>query len=56
MFDIRGIDYVYKEIGTDITREEVMESAPGVRSVPLIFDGRTYIGGVGEAQQMCGGD
>jgi glutaredoxin 3 len=44
-----GLPFTYKKVGMadtdDITREELLQRAPGVKSVPVIFINDEYIGG-----------
>ena len=37
--------YVYKEFGTDFSREEIMENFPGARTFPQIVVNKEKIGG-----------
>lgn len=46
--EMRGFDYEYKSMGTDFTREELMETFPLARSVPQIVVNGTKIGGYEE--------
>jgi len=41
----RGFEYTYKSLGTDYTKEELLESFPGARTVPQIRINGTAIGG-----------
>lgn len=50
-----GLNYEEIKIGKDITREEFMETHPGVRTMPLIFDGRQKIGGYQEFKTYVNG-
>jgi len=43
--ETRGLKYTYKSLGTDYTKEELLESLPGARSVPQIRINGTAIGG-----------
>jgi glutaredoxin len=43
--ELRGFKYSYKSMGTDYTREELMESFPTARTVPQIKVNGTSIGG-----------
>jgi glutaredoxin 3 len=43
--EIRGYKFVYKSLGTDFTREELLESFPTARTVPQIIVNGTKIGG-----------
>lgn len=40
-----GLNYVYKSLGTDYTKEELLETFPGARTVPQIIVGENKIGG-----------
>ena len=43
--ETRGYKYVYKELGKDFTREQVLEEFPGARTFPqIVIDGEN-IGG-----------
>ena len=41
----RGFDYEYKSLGTDYTKEELLETFPGARTVPQIVINGNKIGG-----------
>ena len=41
----RQLKYTYKQLGTDFTREQVLESFPGARTFPQIKVWSTNIGG-----------
>ena len=41
----RELKYTYKQLGTDFTREEVLEMFPGARTFPQIKVHGTSIGG-----------
>jgi|TARA_R110000803_G_scaffold64221_5_gene125161 glutaredoxin len=41
----RQLKYTYKQLGTDFTREQVLESFPGARTFPQIKVHGTNIGG-----------
>ena len=41
----KGYDYVYKQLGTDFTREEMMEQFPTARTFPQILIDGEAIGG-----------
>ena len=41
----RGFDYEYKTLGTDYTKEELLETFPGARTVPQIVINGQKIGG-----------
>lgn len=46
--ETRGLQFVYKSMGTDFTREELLEKFPNARTVPQIVVNGTKIGGYGE--------
>lgn len=46
--ETRGFEYVYKSLGTDYTKEELLEMFPGARTVPQIIVSGTKIGGYTE--------
>lgn len=41
----RGLSYVYKQLGTDFEREQVLEEFPGARTFPQIKVNGDKIGG-----------
>ena len=41
----RGFDYEYKTLGTDYTKEELLENFPGARTVPQIVVNGLKVGG-----------
>lgn len=43
--ELRGLKYTYKSLGTDYTKEELLEAFPGARTVPQIRINGTVIGG-----------
>ena len=43
--ETRGLKYTYKSLGTDYTKEELLENFPGARTVPQIRINGTAIGG-----------
>lgn len=43
--ETRGFDYEYKTLGTDYTKEELLETFPGARTVPQIVINGQKIGG-----------
>ena len=43
--EIRNFKYTYKSMGTDFTREELLETFPAARTVPQIVVNGTKIGG-----------
>lgn len=46
--ETRGFKYTYKSLGTDYTREELLEQFPNARTVPQIVVNGTKIGGYTE--------
>ena len=44
----RGFKFEYKSMGTDFTREELLEQFPNARTVPQIVVNGTKIGGYSE--------
>jgi glutaredoxin len=43
--EMRQLEYSYKSLGTDYTKEELLESFPGARTVPQIRINGENIGG-----------
>ena len=43
--EARNLEYTYKSLGTDYTKEELLESFPGARTVPQIRINGENIGG-----------
>jgi len=43
--EMRGLAYEYKSLGTDYTKEELLENFPGARTVPQIKIHGENIGG-----------
>ena len=43
--EMNGFAYEYKSLGTDYTKEELLENFPGARTVPQIRINGTVIGG-----------
>jgi len=43
--EMRNLEYTYKSLGTDYTKEELLETFPGARSVPQIRINGENIGG-----------
>jgi glutaredoxin 3 len=43
--ETRGLEYTYKSLGTDYTKEELLEKFPGARTVPQITVQGVAIGG-----------
>lgn len=46
--ETRNYPFVYKQLGQDFTREEVMQQFPEARTFPQITVNGTAIGGYGE--------
>ena len=49
--ETRGFKYTYKSLGTDYTREELMEQFPNARTVPQIVVNGQKIGGFDQFTQ-----
>jgi len=49
--ETRGFNYTYKSLGTDYTREELMEQFPNARTVPQIVISGKKIGGYDQFTQ-----
>jgi glutaredoxin len=43
--EVRGFNYTYKSLGTDYSREELMEMFPNARTVPQIVVNGNKVGG-----------
>jgi len=43
--ETRGFEYTYKSLGADYTKEELLETFPGARTVPQIIINGEKIGG-----------
>ena len=50
----KGISYVYKQMGVDFTRDEVLETFPGARTFPQIKVNDEPIGGYNEFTRLVG--
>jgi len=50
----KGINYVYKKMGTDFTRDEVFEQFPNARTFPQIKVNDEPIGGYNEFSRLVG--
>lgn len=46
--EMKNVDYVYKHLGTDITRDELLEMFPNARTMPQIKADNEAIGGFNE--------
>jgi hypothetical protein len=51
LLDQRSIEFEERRIGTGWTKEQLLESVPGARSVPQIFVNDQLIGGFVELQK-----
>jgi glutaredoxin 3 len=51
----KNLEYTEYKIPEDISREQVMEKFPGIRTVPVILEDEKFIGGFSELQQVLGG-
>ena len=51
-----GEDYVYKQLGTDFEREEMLETFPGARTFPQIIVDGNKIGGYTELEAILKAD
>ncbi len=51
LLDSRGIDYEERNINQGWTREQLLESVPGARTVPQIFLDDQLIGGFTELRE-----
>jgi glutaredoxin len=49
--ETKGLEYTYKSLGTDYTKEELLESFPGARTVPQIIAYGNKIGGYTELEK-----
>jgi len=52
--EAKQLDYTYKQLGVDFTREEVLEAFPGARTFPQIKVNDEPIGGYVEFQKLYG--
>lgn len=51
----KGLDYTVLKLDQDYTRDELFERCPvPVRSVPQIFNGDEYVGGLQELRALLG--
>jgi glutaredoxin len=48
LLDLHDIEYEERKIGDGYTREELLESVPGARTVPQIFIDGNLVGGYTE--------
>ena len=51
LLDQKGIPFEVRVIGEQWTKEQLLESVPTARSVPQIFIGNEYVGGISELRQ-----
>lgn len=51
LLDQKGIAFEVRVIGEKWTKEQLLESVPTARSVPQIFIGNEYVGGISELRQ-----
>lgn len=51
LLKIKGIEFEEKKIGTDYTKEDLLEAVPGAQTVPQIFLDGTLIGGFTELRK-----
>ena len=51
LLEQRGIEYEEKKIGTDFTREQLLEAVPTARTVPQIFLDGELVGGFTELKK-----
>jgi glutaredoxin len=52
MCEQKGIDYEYKQLGTDFDRNEMLETFPGARTFPQIIVDGQKIGGYTELKEL----
>lgn len=45
LLELKGVEYEERKIGDGYTREDLLESVPGARTVPQIFVNDQLIGG-----------
>lgn len=50
----KGLEFIYRELGKDFTREEVLEMFPGARTFPQIKVNGNSIGGYNELREQMG--
>jgi glutaredoxin 3 len=51
LLDSKGIQYEERKIGSDWTKEQLLEVVPTARSVPQIFIDEQYVGGFNELKK-----
>lgn len=54
LVESKGVDYVYKQLGKDFTREDVLEAFPGAKTFPQIKIDDISIGGYEELYDKVG--
>ena len=52
MCEQKGIDYEYKQLGTDFDRNEMLETFPGARTFPQIIVDGNKIGEYTELKEL----
>jgi len=55
LLETQHMEFVEKKIGVDVTREQLLEIAPGARTVPQIVIDGTVIGGYDQLAQYLKG-
>jgi len=53
LLNSHNLDYDYKELDRDFTREELLELNPNARTFPQVFDGDRLIGGYDDLLFEC---
>ena len=51
-----GLEFIYKQLDEDFTREELFEEFPGARTFPQIIVDGNKIGGYQEFKQLVDGE
>lgn len=54
LVEAKGLEYVYKQMGKDFTREQVFEEFPSARTFPQIKIDNVAIGGYQELYDKVG--
>lgn len=54
LVEAKGLDYIYKQMGVDFTREQVFEEFPTARTFPQIKINNEPIGGYQELYDKVG--
>ncbi|AGS80896.1 glutaredoxin [Caulobacter phage Cr30] len=52
LLEIKGIDYTFLNLGTDYTKEELLELVPEAKTVPQIFIEGKHIGGFDKLKEQ----